>query len=114
VRAIEPITEDVLFVACTRPPVIAFQFVNVPHAAFYANLLGSFMLGVWFGPIWWLLAIPIHVWMRVECSKDHNFVRVTVLWLATRLGDLGPVFGLSTYLPKPNRPYASAKEVNGG
>lgn len=110
----DPVPDDVLFVACTRPPVVAIPFINVPYAAFYANMLGSFMLGIWFGPAWWLACIPLHLWMRHKCSEDHNFVRITALWVQTRFGDLGERFGVTSFLPKPLQPYKSASEVNGG
>ncbi|RAK52775.1 type IV secretion system protein VirB3 [Phenylobacterium deserti] len=76
-----PLTEDVLFLACTRPALVW----GVPMEAMGLNLIASAVAFLAAGSPAWLLAAPVlHLVFRGVCRADPNAFRVLRLWLETR------------------------------
>jgi type IV secretion system protein VirB3 len=65
------LTEDTLFLACTRPAMIA----GVTMEAMALNVMFSCIL---------FLAIPIHGLCRIICRHDPNMFRILLAWIETR------------------------------
>ena len=70
-----------LFLACTRPAMIAgvtmeAMGINVIVSALLFLVCGSLLYG--------LVAIPIHLICRAVVRTDHNAFRILVAWLDTR------------------------------
>lgn len=75
------LTEDTLFLACTRPAMIAG--VTVEAMAF--NVMFSCILFLAAGSIVYaLVALPIHGICRIICQRDPNMFRILLAWLETR------------------------------
>lgn len=71
----ERLTEDPLFLACTRPAM----FAGVPMEAVGLNLIVSATLFLAADtPAWLLVAPALHLVFRAICKHDHNAFRV--LW----------------------------------
>lgn len=71
----ERLTEDTLFLACTRPAMVA----GVPMEAVGLNLMVSatvFLAAD--SPVYLLIAPALHLVFRAICKHDHNAFRV--LW----------------------------------
>ena len=73
--------DDTLFLACTRPAMIAgvtmeAMGINVMASALLFLVCGSLLYG--------LVAIPIHLICRAIVRHDHNAFRILVAWLDTR------------------------------
>ena len=78
----EPVAleDDTLFLACTRPAMIAgvtmeAMGINVMASALLFLVCGSLLYG--------LVAIPIHFICRTIVRHDHNAFRVLASWLDT-------------------------------
>jgi type IV secretion system protein VirB3 len=71
----ERLAEDVLFLACTRPAMVA----GVPMEAMGLNLIvtATIFLAA-HSPIYLLAAPTLHLVFRAVCKHDHNAFRV--LW----------------------------------
>lgn len=77
----ERLTEDTLFLACTRPAMIA----GVTMEAMAINVMSSCILFLMAGSIvYGLVALPIHLICRAICRHDPNQFRLLVAWLETR------------------------------
>jgi len=77
----ERLTEDVLFLACTRPALVA----GVPMEAMGLNLMVSatvFLAA--HSPVWLLIAPAMHLVFRAVCKHDHNAFRVLWMFVDTR------------------------------
>ena len=75
------LTEDTLFLACTRPAMIA----GVTMEAMALNVMFSCILFLAAGSIiYGLVAIPIHGLCRVICRHDPNMFRILLAWIETR------------------------------
>jgi type IV secretion system protein VirB3 len=75
------LTEDTLFLACTRPAMIAG--VTIEAMAF--NMIFSCILFLVAGSILYgLIALPIHGVNRMICRHDPNMFRILLAWLETR------------------------------
>ena len=73
--------DDTLFLACTRPAMIA----GVTMEAMGINVMASALLFLVCGSILYgLVAIPIHLTCRGIVRYDHNAFRILVAWLDTR------------------------------
>lgn len=74
-------TEDLLFLACTRPAMV----LGVPMEAFGVNVI---VTGVFFligGSLGYLLIAPaIHAVFLGLCRHDPNAFRILAVWLDTR------------------------------
>jgi type IV secretion system protein VirB3 len=79
----EPIrlTEDTLFLACTRPAMIA----GVTMEAMALNVMFSCILFLVAGSILYgLVALPIHGLCRIICRHDPSMFRILLAWIETR------------------------------
>jgi len=75
------LTEDTLFLACTRPAMVA----GVTMEAMALNVMFSCILFLVAGSIvYGLVAIPIHGLCRVICRYDPNMFRILLAWIETR------------------------------
>ena len=75
------LTEDTLFLACTRPAMIA----GVTMEAMALNVMFSCILFLVAGSILYgLVAIPIHALCRLICRHDPNMFRILLAWIETR------------------------------
>jgi len=86
---------DTLFLACTRPAMIAgvtmeAMGINVMASALLFLVCGSLLYG--------LVAIPIHLICRAIVRYDHNAFRILTAWLNTsgRARNTGVWGGTST------------------
>ena len=107
------IQTDILFLACTRPALMA----GVPLEGFAANACLTLLLGMWLGsPLYWLLGVAVHFPMRAVTSWDHNFFRIGRLWLETKGAGAGSeMWGGSALSPvlaaPPRKPLELASSV---
>ncbi|HEY8616093.1 type IV secretion system protein VirB3 [Phenylobacterium sp.] len=77
----KPLTEDILFLACTRPALV----LGVPMEAMGLNLMASSVAFLAGGSLLYLLCAPaLHLVFRAVCRADPNAFRVLWLWLETR------------------------------
>lgn len=75
------LTEDTLFLACTRPAMIA----GVTMEAMALNVMFSCILFLVAGSIiYGLVAVPIHGLCRIICRHDPNMFRILLAWIETR------------------------------
>ena len=75
------LTEDTLFLACTRPAMIG----GVTMEAMALNVMFSCILFLVAGSIvYGLAAIPIHGLCRIICRHDPNMFRILLAWIETR------------------------------
>lgn len=77
----ERLSEDTLFLACTRPAMIA----GVTMEAMGINVMASCILFLVAGSIvYGMIALPIHIICRAICRHDPNQFRLLLAWLETR------------------------------
>lgn len=77
----EPLVEDVLFLACTRPAMIA----GVTMEAMGLNVISSCVLFLVAGSVaYGLVAVPIHLAARALCRHDPNQFRLLSAWIDTK------------------------------
>lgn len=77
----ERLTEDTLFLACTRPATVA----GAPMEAMGINLIVSATLFLAAGSLLYLLVAPaLHMVFREICRHDPNAFRVLWLYLFTK------------------------------
>ena len=75
------LTEDTLFLACTRPAMIG----GVTTEAMALNVMFSCILFLVAGSIiYGLVALPIHGLCRIICRHDPNMFRILLAWIETR------------------------------
>lgn len=73
--------EDVLFLACTRPAMIA----GVTMEAMGVNIIATTILFIVAGSIAWaLIGFALHALFKAVIKQDHNMFRILVAWLETR------------------------------
>lgn len=108
----ERLAEDTLFLACTRPAMVA----GVPMEAMGLNIMASATLFLAaHSPAWLLIAPALHLVFRAICKHDHNAFRVLWLFLDTkgRAGG-GTLWGGSSAPPLPlRRRYTVAEAMRG-
>jgi type IV secretion system protein VirB3 len=97
----EPLSEDVLFLACTRPTLV----LGAPMEAVGVNLIVSCTAFLAGGSLLYLLVAPVlHLVARAVCRSDPNAFRV--LWLAVETRGRarnGRLWGGSSTSPLPIR-----------
>ena len=103
------LTEDTLFLACTRPAMVW----GVPIEAMAVNaMLTSLVFIVMKNPLYGTIGIGLHFVFRALASLDHNCFRVLFLWLETKgRSRNGALWGGSSASPLPLRPARKAREV---
>lgn len=93
----ERLTEDTLFLACTRPAMI----LGVTMEAFGLNVMFSTILYILAGSVFYgLVALPIHGVCRVICRHDPNQFRILFAFFETKGRHRnGRIFGGSSCTP---------------
>ena len=77
----ERLAEDTLFLACTRPAMIA----GVTMEAMGLNVIFSCVLFLTAGSIvYGLVAVPIHLVCCALCKHDPNQFRILFAWFETK------------------------------
>ena len=77
----ERLAEDTLFLACTRPAMIA----GVPMEAMGVNLMISTIAFLAGHSLLYLLAAPaVHLVLAAICKSDHNAFRLLYLYVDTK------------------------------
>jgi type IV secretion system protein VirB3 len=108
----ERLFEDTLFLACTRPAMVA----GVPMEAMGLNIMVSatvFLAA--HSPFYLLIAPALHLVFRAVCKHDHNAFRVLFLFVETkgRCRNSG-IWGGSSATPLPLvRRYRAAELYRG-
>jgi type IV secretion system protein VirB3 len=105
----ERLTEDTLFLACTRPAMVA----GVPMEAMGANLiLSSTVFLAAHSPAYLLIAPALHLVFRAVCKHDHNAFRVLWQFVETKgRARTGAVWGGSSASPMSLRRRYSLSEA---
>jgi type IV secretion system protein VirB3 len=108
----ERLTEDTLFLACTRPALV----LGVPMEAMGVNLMLSSVAFLAGGSLLYLLIAPaLHVVFQAICKADPNAFRVLYLFVETRgRSRNGGLWGGSSASPLPVRRRFKASELNRG
>lgn len=103
------LTEDPLFLACTRPAM----WRGVPVEALSINAMLTTILFVLMGnPLYMLIGVVIHYSIRAVISKDYNFFTTLRLWSNTKARALNTeLWGGSSVSPTPLRPARKPREV---
>ncbi|HYD45453.1 MAG TPA: type IV secretion system protein VirB3 [Phenylobacterium sp.] len=77
----ERLAEDTLFLACTRPAMVA----GVPMEAMGLNIMATATIFLAaHSPSWLLIAPALHLVFRAICKHDHNAFRVLWMYLQTK------------------------------
>ncbi|MGA0608350.1 type IV secretion system protein VirB3 [Phenylobacterium sp. VNQ135] len=110
--AAERLAEDPLFLACTRPAMVA----GVPMEAMGLNIIVTATIFLAAHGLAWLLIGPVlHVVFRAICKHDHNAFRVLWLFVDTKgRARNGSVWGGSSTTPLPVRRRFRLNEVRRG
>ncbi len=108
----ERLTDDVLFLACTRPAMVG----GVPMEAVGLNLIVSatvFLAA--HSPVWLLIAPVLHLIFRAICKHDHNAFRVLWMFVETKgRSRNGAAWGGSSATPLPlTRRYTLQEALRG-
>mgnify|MGYP001027680292 FL=1 len=105
----ERLVEDTLFLACTRPAMVA----GVPMEAMGLNLMVSATIFLAaHSPFYLLIAPVLHVVFRAICKHDHNAFRVLWMFIDTKgRSRNGSAWGGSSSTPLPLRRRFTAQEV---
>ena len=78
----EELNDDILFLACTRPAMIA----GVPMEAFGFNIIITGVAFLGGNNLLYLLVAPVlHVVFRLIVKNDYNQFRVLLVWFNTKL-----------------------------
>ena len=107
----ERLTEDTLFLACTRPALV----LGVPMEAVGVNLIVSAVAFLAGGSLLYLLVAPaLHLVFQAVCKADPNAFRVLWLFVETKgRARNGGLWGGSSASPLPLR-RRSPREVGRG
>ncbi len=108
----ERLAEDTLFLACTRPAMIA----GVPMEAMGVNLIISAVAFLAGHSLLYLLAAPgVHLVLAAVCRADHNAFRLLYLYVDTKgRARNGGLWGGSSATPLPLVRRFEALEVRRG
>lgn len=88
--------EDILFLACTRPAMIA----GVTMEAMGINIMLTTIIFILAGPGFFALGIFNHLIFRMIMKYDHNMFRILFAWLETAGRCLNkPYWGGSSVTP---------------
>jgi len=105
----ERLAEDTLFLACTRPAMVA----GAPMEAVGLNLIVSatvFLAA--HSPFYLLIAPVLHLVFRAVCKHDHNAFRVLWQYVETKgRSRNAATWGGSSATPLPLRRRYNAQEV---
>jgi type IV secretion system protein VirB3 len=95
----EPLAEDVLFLACTRPALV----LGVPMEAMGINIMASAVAFLASGSMLYLLVAPaLHLVFQAVCKADPNAFRVLWLFIQTKgRARTGVLWGGSSMSPLP-------------
>jgi type IV secretion system protein VirB3 len=111
-RPEDRLTEDTLFLACTRPAM----FLGVPMEAMGINVMFTaiaFLAG--HSLLYLLIAPALHLVFQAICKSDHNAFRVLWLYVETKgRSRNGGVWGGSSASPLPLRRRFTASELDRG
>ena len=108
----ERLAEDTLFLACTRPAMIA----GVPMEAMGINLMVTTVAFLAGHSLLYLLVAPaVHLVLAAICKTDHNAFRLLYLYVDTkgRAGTAG-LWGGSSATPLPLVRRFNAQELRRG
>lgn len=73
--------EDILFLACTRPAMIA----GVTMEAMGLNIMLTTILYITAGSVAYaLVGVGVHFLFRALVTHDHNMFRILLSWIQTR------------------------------
>jgi len=105
----ERLTEDTLFLACTRPAMVG----GVPMEAVGLNVILSATVFLAAHSLFYLLIAPaLHVVFRAICKHDHNAFRVLWMFVDTKgRSRNGAAWGGSSSTPLPLRRRYTLQEV---
>jgi type IV secretion system protein VirB3 len=105
----EGLTEDPLFLACTRPAM----WQGVPVEALSINsMLTAIIFIVMGNPFYMLIGVVVHFAIRAVIAKDYNFFTTIRLWMETKgRARNSDIWGGSSVSPIPLRRAKKAKEV---
>lgn len=111
-EALERLTEDTLFLACTRPALV----LGVPMEAMGVNLILSSVAFLAGGSLLYLLIAPaLHLVFQAICKSDPNAFRVLYLSVETRgRARNGGLWGGSSASPLPLRRRFQPMELRRG
>lgn len=108
----EPLAEDTLFLACTRPAMI----LGVPMEAMGINIILTaiaFLAG--HSPLTLLIAPALHLVFQAVCKTDHNAFRLLWLYVETKgRSRNGALWGGSSATPLPLVRRRSGAEADRG
>ena len=108
----ERLIEDPLFLACTRPAMVA----GVPMEAMGLNVIVSATIFLAAHSLFYLLIAPAtHLVFRAVCKHDHNAFRVLWMFVDTKgRSRNGAVWGGSSATPLPlKRRFVAGEVVRG-
>lgn len=102
-------TEDPLFLACTRPAM----WQGVPLFAVVLNGMATMIVFIVFSnPLYLLIGLVIHYAMRTLVSRDYNMFSILWLWFNTNGRALNKErWGGSSVSPLPLRAAKHDREV---
>lgn len=105
----ERLTEDPLFLACTRPAM----WHGAPFPGVIANAAAGAILVILMGaPPYFVVTVAIHYAMRLAVSRDYNMFGILLLWLDTKGRTRNRErWGGSSVSPLPLRGARKAREV---
>lgn len=108
----ERLTEDTLFLACTRPALV----LGVPMEAMGVNGILSAVAFLAGGSLLYLLVAPaLHIVFQAICKSDPNAFRVLYLFVETRgRARNGGLWGGSSASPLPLRRRFARLELGRG
>lgn len=105
----ERLTEDPLFLACTRPAM----WRGVPIEAVGLNMMVTTIVFVVMGnPLWMTVGIAVHAATRVLVARDPNVFTTLRLWVETkgRARNI-ELWGGSSVSPLPLRAARHPREI---
>jgi type IV secretion system protein VirB3 len=108
----ERLTEDILFLACTRPAMVA----GVPMEAMGLNVILTATVFLAAHSLLYLLIAPaLHLVFVAICKHDHNAFRVLWMYVDTKgRSRNGAAWGGSSSTPLPvRRRYTLAEALRG-
>lgn len=105
----EGLTEDPLFLACTRPAM----WQGVPIEAMGLNAIVSTIIFVIMGnPLYMAIGVAVHYTIRALVSRDYNMFKTIRLWSETKARARNTdLWGGSSVSPTPLRPARKPREV---
>lgn len=108
----ERLTEDPLFLACTRPAMV----MGVPMEAMGVNVIVSGFVFLVGGSLFYLLVAPaVHMVFRAICRTDHNTFRLVLVFVDTKgRSRNGAIWGGSSATPLPLVRRYTAAELSRG